>query len=286
MSAFILEKIRKACFDLCPEFSNVLKVESEVTASTWKASLSSGKALELLSLCGLLSSCRELGMSIELPSLYIEQPELFYLRNVIPRQYVSKPGHSHDSENGLSLKWKFAAALTPKAIIRNEHGLQYCVFREGIATHMIRDLVLKKSEYLDRPDIIVTAGEYETNFLNDSIIEFKYKNKSDELRGSLRIKNSESLPLIDFQGNCSIEAKLIIECSVDKKSQFATGQLVKYKKLFAGKTNLHSTFVNGGSKKSLAFDENVNINLKANVDIIKNAMLIGMNAAAKSLQKS
>ena len=114
-------QLRASLIEFFPEFSNILQVQSSVSDSSWQASLSTGKLLELSSLLFVCQSFKELGATISIPELYLDKPELFYLRNEMPLHHSAQAGHSASLYSEIELIDRFIAALLQKYLFTLEN---------------------------------------------------------------------------------------------------------------------------------------------------------------------
>lgn len=219
--------LREACLLACPDLVAVILHDSEMTSSTWKAGIETGKAVEMLALCALVSAIRYIGHSVLFPELYTSDPDLFYLRNSIPRHHGAQAGHEVVVMSGIPLVKRFEAALTPKAIIKTNDGRSFLMYREGHPIHFISNLVNQHPEYLDRPDIVIAEGDLVVNTQSSAELPFIYNHPNGIIQGSLRVKNDIKVPLISFEASGSLDIPIngIIECSVGKGKERAEDQL-------------------------------------------------------------
>ena len=99
----VASDIKALAIELFPKLSPIISFKSEITRSTWESSLETGKAVEFVSLCALAESANRLGLTVKVPLLFTDNPDLFYLRNIIHRHHGAQPGHCPASVgNGLS----------------------------------------------------------------------------------------------------------------------------------------------------------------------------------------
>jgi hypothetical protein len=243
----ISNELRELCVYFCPTIKDIIYYDSPITFSTWKAEIETGKAVEFTALCATISSFQKLGYELSVPSLYDDNPDLFYLRNVIPRHHDAQAGHNAAFINQVPLHDRFIASLTPKVILRNSVGCVFSIFREGHAVHKIAHLLKNDNEYLDRPDIVISQGEMVLPKISTTEIEFLYMQDIGDISGVLRIRNDSSLPIISFNPEAGADILIngIIECSVGKGIAHAIKQVHRYKTLFASVIIPEAALVNG-----------------------------------------
>ncbi|KAB0665695.1 hypothetical protein F6V25_08220 [Oryzomonas japonica] len=249
-----LKTLRDAAAVFCPELAAIIEHDSEITQSTWLTSLQTGKAIEMLSLCALASSAKNLGANIHVPYLFVNKPDLYYVRNVIPRHHGAQPGHEATIEN-LLLEDRFVAAMTPRLLV--EIGSRvYGVYREGFPIHLIHTLRNKKAEYFDRPDILIVEGSVAAILESSDKVNFTYACSLGKCNGTLRVKNDISLPIISYNSDLLgvLPIKGIIECSVGKGNYHAEKQLNRYLEIFSGSDIPLSLLVNGRNKRCDSYD--------------------------------
>lgn len=249
-----LDRLRALCISIAPNLRAVIEHDSLVTASTWNTVGETGKAVELYSLCSLSSAFSSMGITTHLPNLYNDKPDLFYLRNILPRHHGAQAGHAA-AINSIPLVDRFVAALTPKLVFENA-GLQYSIFREGLPFHLIEHANQGNAEYLDRPDVIISEGASACKILSAEKIEFSYRCESGQCNGILRIKNDAGLPIISYDTTLkeNIPVMGIIECSVSKGDIRAEEQLKRYLSLLGKSRAPVSLLINGRQKKCPAYD--------------------------------
>lgn len=258
-----LSSLRQMSIAYCPDLETVLMHESEVTTSTWHAGIETGKSIELLTLCRLVASFRRTGFQVIFPRLFNVKPDLFYVRNVIPRHHGAQAGHDAVIFNQIPLLDRFIGALTPKAIVNHPSGKQFLIFREGHPVHFINWIASGKAEYLDRPDIVVTEGSLNLQILEDDIMDFKFASAAGTCDGKLRVKNDINLPLIDLSmsGESVVPVAVILECSVGKGKVTAEEQLERYVGLFGMPQAPMTALINGKKKACPAYDFEVQIDV-------------------------
>ncbi|MDO2438439.1 hypothetical protein Q2T43_19730 [Aeromonas veronii] len=262
--------IRELSSKLCPDLSDIIWHESEVTLSTWGQGLETGKAVEFLSLCSLINAYQHEGQEVDIPELYNNHPDLFYIRNIIPRQYGAQAGHEAANGDALPLRLRFLGALTPRAIIQQSDGCPLLIFREGHPIHFINYAKQHNIYYLERPDLIISKALIQIEPLNDSEISFSYKCQSGLTSGKLRVVNHAKLPLISLNhtGELDIPISGIVECSVGKGKNRAGEQLDDYLSLCQSFSKPKSVLVNGRNKLCGEYDVEIFIDLTSS-DILK-----------------
>lgn len=255
--------IRELSSKLCPDLSDVIWHESEVTLSTWGQGLETGKAVEFLSLCSLINAFRHGGQEVNIPDLYKSHPDLFYIRNIIPRHHGAQAGH--DAANGelLPLSLRFLGALTPRAVIQQSDGCPLLIFREGHPIHFINYAKQYNIYYLERPDLLISKASVDVELLNDSEVSFSYRYQTGLTSGKLRIANHAKLPLISLShtGELDIPISGIVECSVGKGKDRASEQLDAYRSLCKAPPIPKSVLVNGRNKRCKEYDFEIFIDL-------------------------
>lgn len=269
MSLHLIE-LQELTTSLCPDIERIISHRSEVTASTWGKSIETGKAIELLTLSSIIFSLRKYGAAPRVPKLFFEKPDLYYLRNVLPRHHGAQAGHEA-AFRSIQLKDRFIASLTPKAefIIK---GVAYGLYREGFPVHLIEKMRTVRNDYQDRPDIMVVEGVLETAMNNDSELEFHYCSSTGSCNGMLRIKNDPAIPLIRYDSdlNGTVEIAAIVECSVGKSGERADEQISRYVDLFNGSAkHIYTMLVNGRKARVGGFDIETHIDLSRDVNALR-----------------
>lgn len=252
----------------CPDLESILMHDSEVTASTWLVGVETGKSVELLSLCALVASLRRAGCRVTFPTLFQEKPDLFYLRNVIPRHHGAQAGHDVAVFDRIPLADRFVGALTPKAIVHHPGGRQFLIFREGHPVHLISWVASGKSEYLDRPDILIAEGSLHLQLVDDTILDFRFARPAGTCEGKLRVKNDINLPLIslNMSRESGVPVTAILECSVGKGKVTAEEQLARYVGLFGLPVPPMTVLINGKKKACPAYDFEIQIDIAEGSD--------------------
>ncbi|MDX2094427.1 MAG: hypothetical protein SFW64_00565 [Alphaproteobacteria bacterium] len=247
-----LEKLRALCATTAPIFQDIITHNSAITSSTWNAKVETGKAVEFYSLCCLAAGLEKLGIGISIPAIYLEHPDLFYLRNILPRHHGTQAGHSA-AINSIPLSDRFVAALTPKFIFETV-GSKYGIYREGFPIHLIEHLNKGEEEYLDRPDVLICRGTMTSKLISSERIAFTYESQSGRCEGILRIKNDALIPIISYDSNLlNVPVVGIIECSVSKGDTKAEEQLRRYLAIYSGATSPVSLLINGRRQKCPAY---------------------------------
>lgn len=271
--------VRKLSCKICPDLKDVIGHDSEVTLSTWGQGLETGKAVEFLSLCSLIRAYRNHGQEVEIPELYKSHPDLFYIRNIIPRYYGSQAGHDAANASSLSLGLKFLGALTPRAIVRQGDGLDFLIFREGHPIHFINHAKKYRTYYLDRPDVLIAKASMTVEPLNDGEILFDYRYKDGSTSGKIRIAVCAELPIISLSntGEMDIPISAILECSIGKGKDIAGGQLKIYRSLFKALPRPKTVLVNGKNIPCGDYDLEIFLDLMStDRSKIENLMVDGM----------
>lgn len=271
--------LRELSSKLCPDLSDIIWHESEVTLSTWGQGLETGKAVEFLSLCSLINAYQHEGQEVDIPELFKSYPDLFYIRNIIPRQYGAQAGHEAANGDSLPLRLRFLGALTPRAIIQQSDGCPLLIFREGHPIHFINYAKQHNIYYLERPDLLISKASIQIELLNDSEISFSYRCQSGLTSGKLRVVNHAKLPLISLNhtGELDIPISGIVECSVGKGKNRAGEQLDDYLSLCKSFSKPKSVLVNGRNKSCGEFDVEIFIDLtSSDISKIEHAIVDGM----------
>lgn len=257
--------IRELSSKLCPDLSAVIWHESEVTLSTWGQGLETGKAVEFLSLCSLINAYRQAGQDVDIPELYKSHPDLFYIRNIIPRHHGAQAGHDAANGDSLPLRLRFLGALMPRAVVKQSDGCPLLIFREGHPIHFINYAKQYNIYYLERPDLLISKASIEVQSLSNSEISFDYRCQSGITSGKLRVVNHSKLPLMSLNhiGDLDIPISGIVECSVGKGRDRASEQLAAYQNLCKAALKPTTVLVNGRNKPSKDYDIEIFINLVA-----------------------
>lgn len=234
----------------------IINSNSSLASSVWKSKLSTGKALEVLSLLALLREISELKLNCAIPKLFQNQPELFYLRNEIPYHHSAQAGHEASTEGEFLLKERFLAAILPRATF--EIGSEkYMVYREGNPLHLISKLLKGEPIYKERPDLIIVKGELLVEKYCDSSLSFLHVLANGaKLKVELSIKNTNLIPIKSFSMSPEYltHTSGIIECSVSKSKKHVDEQLDRYLSLFSNEAQ-HTTcfFIHGGKDEATNF---------------------------------
>lgn len=270
----------------CPDIESILFHKSEVTASTWLAGIETGKSVEMLSLCGLVASLRRAGCQVTFPAIFQRNPDLFYIRNVIPRHHGAQAGHDVAIFNHISLADRFFGAMTPKAVVSRPDGKEFLVFREGHPIHLINWVAAGNPEYLDRPDILIAQGSLLLHWEEDTVLYFSYEHAGGVCEGSLRLKNDINLPLISYKltGEPIVPVNAILECSVGKGRITAEEQLSRYVGLFGKPESPITVLINGKKKACPAYDLEISINIRGGADSdLTNQLSSGLDVLARKI---
>jgi hypothetical protein len=282
------EDLRDLAISLCPDLERVLHHDSAISRSTWSPSGETGKSLELLTLCGLVRAFRDKGAAVEFPGVYFANPDLFFLRNTLPRHHDAQAGHGSAHFKEIGLKDRFIAALTPKAVVRLLDGSDLMILREGYPVHLIDWISRGSPEYLDRPDIILAHGSISMNSSHSDELEFSLIDGKERRRGRLRIKNDISIPIVsyDTEGDDQLRVGLFVECSVGKARQAATNQLDRYLELFSSKKAPISVLVNGRGKTYGDYNIEIAVSPTQPIGDIEGKLLQGLNMSLDLLSSS
>ncbi len=281
MSQITPTNLKDLALSLCPELLDIISANSTISNSTWASSLETGKAIEFVTVCALAHSIRTIYKTdIIIPEIYKVHPELFYLRNVIPRHHGAQPGHSA-AINSIPLKDRFAAALTPRLSFQID-GTRYGIYREGFPIHLISHVHSGGKEYLDRPDILIVEGDIKIHFPSSSELAFTFTGEKGRAVGALRIKNDAFIPLISFERETPelISVKGLVECSLGKEKTKARNQISKYLSLFLSKDDkkISTMMVNGKTQIDDGCDFTVSLDFQSDEITLSEALTAGSDA--------
>jgi len=240
-------------------FSHFVSVRDEIASSTWLSPLSTGKALEMVTLIEILHQTQVLGGKYTIDQKYLLKPALFYLRNEIPVQHGAQAGHQATLENQYSLSDRFAAALTPKGNFEIK-GSSFMIFREGNPLHVIWRAILGDDGYNERADLTIVKGTISVESFSDTIINVEHRDGKEFAKFKLAVKNSALIPVLEYETSANYEVKVvgIIECSVNKTKAHVDSQLQRYLKLWGtGSSKLSFLFLNGGKASGACLTGNV-----------------------------
>lgn len=257
-----MKNLRKRCIDAFPDHFSLINAGSPIANLTWDSDLSTGKALEFLSMLLLMDVAKHMGVTVEIDSFYYDNPDFFYLRNEIPYHHGAQAGHEASILNEISLENRFIAAITPKA--RMEYrGAKFYVVREGIPFHLIAHLIDGNQIYRVRPDLAIVYGDIEVGNVKDGTITARHTTYSGAAKIQLGIKNSDIIPVINYvvTGHYDFNTAGIIECSISKTDKHANKQIKKYSLLFSnGNQKPEMLFINGSHEKSNYETVNIDLN--------------------------
>ncbi len=258
----VLSSLRKLAAILCPEIDEAINHNSPVTVSTWLNGIDTGKAVEFVSLCALVNTFKNSNFDVTFPQLYLNSPDFFYFRNVIPQHHGAQPGHQ-PAFDSIPLAERFYAALCPKAIMREPNGREFLVFREGHPIHLIAWYAEKREYYLERPDIVIAEGALELELIANDQLAFDYTHPGGNVSGVLRVRNDINIPLISLKisGAKDVSVSGLVECSVGKGTDTAESQLLRYLNLFGTPHIPASVLINGNVNQCPAYDFEVSLNL-------------------------
>lgn len=247
-----------------PEYSTLLAAEGVLARNTWEANLSTGKALEILTLFALLHYSQKNSAVCQIDSFFLENADLFYSRNEIPYHHGAQAGHDAVySEPSYSLEKRFLSAVMPRATFTIDDR-EYMVFREGCPLHLFKHIANGGEIYKDRPDLVIVEGSINLLELKNQKISLKHSNSLGDAEIVLSIKNTNLVPLYDYQKTADYDVIInsIYECSVSKTSSHVDEQLARYQTLFSEKQILPNCFFVNGKEAKSAFST-------LNVDILK-----------------
>jgi hypothetical protein len=241
--------LRQICMALAPSLADVIECDADSAHSTWHAPWETGKALEVVGLCLLAALSRWNGQVIDLPTLYKEHPEAFYMRNVLPHSHSRKAGHS-DRSTTPNLELAFVAAFTPKLVISGEHR-SWGVFREGLPVKSVLDFVLSGVSPVDRPDVIVVEGTGST-LLDGSAVSCTWGSSDFEWDWIVRVADSPVPRLIDHGAIPLAQPRVaaLVESSVAKSTSHVDRQLASYLRTFGLDSLTRTMFFHGGNSSS------------------------------------
>lgn len=278
--------LRELSSKFCPDLRDVIWHESEVTFSTWGQGLETGKAVEFLALCSLIAVFRQEGHEVKIPKLFRDQPDLFYIRNIIPRHHGAQAGHNAADGESIPLLLRFLGALTPRAIIEQSDGYPLLVFREGHPIHFINYAKKYNILYLERPDLLFSKARIHVESNNESELSFTYEFDSGLTSGRMRVANSPKLPLISLNnfGELDIPICGLVECSVGKGRDRAGDQLAAYKNLCKAHPLPKAVLVNGKNISCREYDIETFIDLNSEgISTIEQSFVDGMTNFSRAL---
>ncbi len=243
----------KACaLNEFPELSYIINADSESSVTVWNSDLSTGKALEFLTMLALVSEIKRIGAELIIDPIFIDNPNLYYLRNEIPCHHGAQAGHDAALNNEFQLEDRFLSAVTPRAAFVYK-GEDYMLFREGNPLHLIESLIKDKGVYKERPDFVVVEGSIKIASVKNGRLVFVHTARNGCAEIELIIKNSNLIPLSGFEAEASyeVETKGVIECSVSKTKANVDKQLDTYVGLFGASLVVPDClFVHGKSATS------------------------------------
>ena len=148
-------EIRKKVASKFPMFKEIVCDCSSISNSVWDSDISSGKALEIISLITLISEIADRNNSVLMDQKLLIEPWLFYLRNELPLHHGAQAGHEATIYSEHSLKDRFIASITPKATFKSSDGHHWMVFREGNPLHLLYNIINGQPAYKSRCDICI-----------------------------------------------------------------------------------------------------------------------------------
>lgn len=217
-----------------PDYALLVNDGSPESVKSWTDPLSTGKALELLAGGLLLAAWREAGGRAAFPKFFRENPGAFLLRNEIPTSFVGRPGHAspHDRwPTGL----RFHASLLPRAILsKNESS--WCLFREGVPTHLLEYYMHRRRTYALRPDWAFTPGTVSVETVGASSVSVTWTQPGRTQRRCILAVGDYSEPVIrefDYEKDGSHHlVSGIAEVTYRKRLATLERQLGDYRELF------------------------------------------------------
>ena len=228
--------------------------------SLWNRPLDQGVAFEWTTTAALISEAAKVGWNYSFP--LAGRPGLgwaFPLRNEVPHHNSAQAGHSGRPRSEMPLRDLFLQSLIPKALLFKGNRT-VLLFREGCPYHKL----LTKKNYEDRPDILFVDAEIPNGFprVCDPYIDYQIDRNGVLLAfGRLRIKNSPSLPIVSSRPTTPVELEVlgVVECSVNKSIQVASGQVEKYSDIF--QTNHLALVTGNGLELPHCCNCKINLNL-------------------------
>ena len=238
------------------ELRFVIDVASPLSNSVWESNLSTGKALEFVSLIALIREISSMGFEWSIFEFFKNKPEFFYLRNEIPYHHEAQAGHDASVANDISLQDRFKAAILPRATFC-ANGEKYMVFREGNPLHLIFNLLSGKQLCKERPDLAIVKGEIILRESNDATLHFTHiSSDSEKVDVKLSIKNTNLIPIKSFSvsKNYKVFTSGIVECSVSKSRSHVDNQLDTYSSIFTCENQkLSCVFIHGKKDEASYF---------------------------------
>ena len=250
--------IRNTCLDLAPELEKVLLDNSLNSKATWEGNISNGKSLEVLAICCLLYSFKELRAQIKIPEVYLHKPHLFYLQNTLPLSNPTKAGHSSDSMD-LPIEERFIATFTPKFEVKAAEKT-WTIYKEGVPSIAIEQFLNGNDVSTFRPDIAILegAGEFQ---INSSILNFTYSHEDQISEMQLRILDAPEPRIVDFKIAPQYKTRIaaLVECSVNKPTAQLSSQLENYLETFgpSSMSEICYFYLNGNANLDLGCNFNV-----------------------------
>jgi hypothetical protein len=217
-----------------PDFEVIIGADSASAIEVWESDLTSGKALEFLSMITLLNELASAGANISIDPIFLENPGLYYLRNEIPFHHGAQAGHDGSLSGEFSLANRFTAALLPRASF-TIRGKDYMLYREGNPLHLIENIAKYNSPYKERPDLVLVEGNIDEWSVNNGKLSLCHKTRGTSAELSLSIKNSNLIPIhtYSYGSNYEVVTNGVVECSVSKTRDHIDKQLDQYSDLFS-----------------------------------------------------
>jgi hypothetical protein len=260
-----------------PKYERIIMARGEASDSTWQASISTGKALEFISLLMILQGLEELEAIVSIDRMYWDNPDYFYLRNEIPFHHGAQAGHTGSLNELVPLSDRFYSALMPRVTILY-NGKKYLLFREGNPLHLIFRAIQFGETYKDRPDMVLIAGEIDVALNKPTSISYTHKDNSESAVAELSIKNTNLLPVTDYDCSADYEVRTlgVVECSVSKSESHVDNQLNGYIKLFLSSyTSPETLFIHGSRGGSAHRTLNIDFNnLAASISSPRTRLII------------
>jgi len=247
-----MSDLKRRSLQIFPDFEFIISAGSDLSKTVWESDLSTGKALEFVSLLALIREVKDLGASVHIDSYFHENPSLYYLRNEIPYHHGAQAGHDAVLDNEFTLFDRFVAALLPRATFEI-NGKKYMLFREGNPLHLIEAICIGRSVYRERPDLAIVGGFIELISVKRNEISIIHHGDEANARIEMSVKNSNLIPLKKYLPKDAYEVNTygLVECSVSKTKSHVDNQLDNYVSLFGSSgVTPDCLFIHGKNIKS------------------------------------
>lgn len=240
--------IRPICRELAPVLREQIDWDGPGSSSTWNGDGKNGKALEVLAICWIVHTARNLGLEVTAPPALADRPGLFYLRNELPRSNTARAGHS-DAHQQERIEDSFLAALTPKLTLR--HGARvWSLFREGLPVQTILDYMKEVNPWQERPDLLIVEGEFRAH-LDGQLAVSNWQQGSRGWLVTVRTIDSPYPQVVDCEVPlpADIPACAVVEVSNNKVTGLADTQLGTYSEKYSVELT-QTLFLHGGTSRS------------------------------------